>query len=71
MKRYVRSRLNPSDSAASIVVRGTASMPERKISTLNAPAKKDSDTMAQVTLLTIGIGDPDTPVVDSRLPTPK
>ena len=46
-------------------------MPERKISTLNAPAKNDSDTIAHVTLLTIGTGAPATPAVVSRLPTPK
>ena len=64
-------RLNPSDSAASIVVFGTASMPERKISTLNAPAKKDSDTIAHVTLLTIGTAVPLALVAVSRLPMPK
>ena len=35
---YARRREKPSDSAASTVAVGTASMPARKISTLNAPA---------------------------------
>ncbi len=45
-------------------------MPERKISTLNAPAKNDSDTIAQVTLLTSG-WVPVPSELRSRLPTPK
>ena len=33
--------------------------------------KNDKDTIAHVTLLTIGTGDPEIAVVVSRLPTPK
>jgi hypothetical protein len=46
--------VKPSDSEASRVESGTASMPARKISTLNAPAKKDSEMIAQPTLEMIG-----------------
>jgi hypothetical protein len=49
-----------------MVVRGTASIPARNISTLKAPAKNESDTMAQPTFVTSG---PVTPVM--RLPSPK
>src|SRR4030095_880564 len=54
MCRYACSRENPKDSAASIVALGTDSMPERKISTLNAPAYIDNPRIAHVTLDTIG-----------------
>src|SRR5207249_11340764 len=71
IKRYVRSRLKPSDSAASMVVLGTASTPDRKISTLKAPAKKDKDTIAHATLLTIGTTTPEASAAVTILPTPK
>ncbi len=67
----MRKRLKPSDSAASTVVRGTASMPERKISTLKAPAKNDSDRIAQRHVADHGIVAPEASTLFSRLPTPK
>ncbi|MNC90945.1 hypothetical protein D3C83_71070 [compost metagenome] len=66
MRRYACHRLKPSDSAASSVVRGTASMPARKISTLKAPAKNAREITAQPTLEMSG---PPGPV--RRLPSPK
>src|SRR5579872_6198119 len=58
MRTKLWKRENPSDSAASIVVRGIASIPERKISTLNAPAKSESENDAQNTLLKNGCRKP-------------
>src|SRR4029079_551801 len=67
MYRYACSRENPNDSAASIVALGTDSMPERKISTLNAPAYIESPRIAQDTFDTMG-----TPAAFLRYaPTPK
>src|ERR1700722_15133086 len=55
---YVWRRVKPSDSAASVVALGIASMPERKISTLNDPAKQISDRHAQVKPLIKGCSKP-------------
>ena len=65
------TRLRPSAVAASRVLRGTASIPARKISMLKAPATAERPMQAQTKLFSSGIGRPSGPTIDSTLPSAK
>ena len=54
-----------------MVVLGTASMPERKISTLKAAANSDSEMIAHWTLLNSGTRMPAVSTAGSIVPRPK